>query len=135
MFAQSEEYFTTNPRGTSNHALARSPDKFPLWGHVPIRKFFAKAAESCIYLRRAPCTRIIYFSPVVTQRRHSEGWRLLAISPSDNDDGECTVVVEFVTYSARPVHGIASWPAFAKEHSPNFDNHSKFLPHRSYVHF
>lgn len=44
-----------------------------------IRKFFAGI---CIYLRRMPCTQIIYFSPTVTQHQ-STGASGAAISPAD----------------------------------------------------
>lgn len=146
MFARARRIFRTNPRGTEREQ-SRPREKVltnSLYGDTsPIRKFFA-SRRICIYLRRAPCTRIIYFSPVVTQHP-PPGRRRVGASPlfSPSDDGECTelrVGPSSSSSSNRYVFrvarlGIASWPGFAKEHSTNFDNHSKFLPRRPYVQF
>lgn len=94
----------------------------------PIRKFFL-SRRICIYLRRAPCTQIIYFSPVVTQHRQ----RGLAPPLFRRPTANAPLLNRYVFRITRL--GIASWPGFAKEHSANFDNHSKFLPHRPYVEF
>lgn len=68
-FARAKSRASLSNRG--NRAVAKSPNKPPLPGTSPIRKFFASRRN--LYLpsarARAPCTRIIYFSPVVAQCR------------------------------------------------------------------
>lgn len=118
-----QEYFARiwGP-STSNHVpfAGKSPNKLPLRGHVLDKKVFREPPN--LYLPLA-CT--VYLGLFIFPRRlHSTSsrdcWRLLFRRPTATAN-------RYVFRVTRLVHGIASWHGFAKEHSPNFDNHSKFL--------
>ncbi|TGZ31834.1 hypothetical protein DBV15_06905 [Temnothorax longispinosus] len=86
MFAQSDEYFARiSGPNTSNHALAKSPDKLSLWGHVPGKKVFREPPN--LYLPSARTRDYLFFPGGYTAPAARVG--ASAISPTG---GECTVV-------------------------------------------
>lgn len=142
MFARSDEYFArVKFRTKSRTELASTVTSSPkvltspllLTGTRPRQESFSRTTGIGIYLRRTQCIfGLFIFPPVVTQHRQ-RGRELVSlpfISPSHYFDprhpsAPCRRIVTYSALFAWLVHGITSRSDFAKEHSANFDNHSK----------
>jgi len=99
---------------------AKSSDKLPLRGHVPDKKVLREPPN--LYL---PSARTVYpdylFFPGGYTAPAAGVVGAFAISPTDQRMHHRRIV----TYSASRVSCTEVGPIFAKEHSANFDNHSR----------
>lgn len=98
-------------------------------GRAPRRKFFASRRNLYLPSVHPGCTRIIYFSPVVTQERQAE-WRRrrppTAISPCRSTRRVHAIDKSLrIPRRAARARNCELVAGFAKEHSANFDNHLK----------